>query len=529
MPIDPSYPRERIRYMLTDSAAPVLLTQSDLESSIPWALEYEDSMRHVITVDRAGVIDAQSTLNPQSRAKPEDLAYVIYTSGSTGQPKGVMVEHHSLAAHIKTVIDKYQITDADGVLQFASVSFDVSLEQIFTALCSGARLVIRGNKLWTLQEFDHQVLTNGITVSNLPPLYCQQLLQRWQTEPLMFLSRDACMEHQLRLLIVGGEKSQPELVTLWQQLESSNMQLLNAYGPTEATITATCFNLSNYQVQSASNNLPIGQPLPNRTVYILDSQLKPTPLGVPGELYIGGVGVARGYLNRPELTAERFIEHPSFCRLYKTGDLCRWLPDGNIEFIGRTDFQVKIRGFRIELGEIESVLLEQESVHKAVVLARENQRGDKQLVAYMVASGRSQVAGDRVHQSANLRRALKEKLPDYMIPVAFVLLDAMPLTPNGKLDRKALPSPDLSHLPTENFTAPRNETEETLAAIWRECLGLTQIGIHDNFFRVGGDSILSIRVVNHALKQGFTFSVRDIFQSPTIAELATVIETVDLS
>ncbi|MEM7125911.1 MAG: amino acid adenylation domain-containing protein [Chloroflexota bacterium] len=536
VPIDPTYPEERIRYMLTDSTASILLTQSHLSLAQlieDWGGEGDTEQPiRVLAVDTmASELEAQSSDNPQTQTSVDDLAYVIYTSGSTGQPKGVMIEHGSLAKHVCTAIEQYQIDSTDTVLQFASMSFDVSLEQIFVALCSGAKLLLRGNQLWTSEAFDHLLIRHEITVADLPPAYCEQLLQHWLVDPSPLLSSS------LRLILIGGEKATPDMLRLWQQLPRENIQLLNAYGPTEATITATSFDLD--KVQAEAVHIPIGQPLPNRSVYILDVSTQPTAVGIAGELHIGGDGLARGYLNRPELTAECFINHPEFGRLYKTGDLCRWLTDGNIEYIGRTDFQVKIRGFRIELGEIESALLAQEGVNEAVVLAREESIGDKRLVAYLVESGKWKVESDgessstlQPFNSSTLRTSLAQKLPDYMIPSAFVFLDAMPSTPNGKLDRGALPAPDYVDLQCE-FVAPRTEMETAVADIWQEVLGFDQaspehsrrVGVYDNFFALGGHSLLATKVISairHRLN--INIPVKMMFETHSLQEFAKSIE-----
>ena len=505
VPIDPTYPTERIRYMLTDCAAPILLTQSHLSQRAPWGTE------HVVIVDRVGA--QLPTHNPESRALPEHIAVVIYTSGSTGQPKGVMIEHQALAGHIVNVSSIYGIMSQDRVLQFSAFSFDAAQEQIFTALCNGAAAVLRGNDVWTAEKFSQQVVTQGITIADLPPAYFQQLLTVWAQERPVFLE-----QHPLRLILLGGEKVQPEIVRSFRQLRIPSTRLLNVYGPTEATVTASLFDLTDYQPKNMPTNLPIGKPLLGRKAYILDDHGLPVPVGVFGELYIGGDSLAQGYLNRPKLTAERFIEHPEFGRLYKTGDLCRWLLDGNIEFMGRTDFQVKIRGFRIELGEIEAHLHQCVGVREAVVVVIDGKR----LVAYVTFDD------DMVGEVKDLRAQLTHSLPNYMIPSAFVLLDALPLTPNGKVDRKALSARPVSGtsewLEHADFVEPRTATEAGLVDIWLQLLQLERVSIHDNFFTVGGDSILSLQVVSRARQRGISITPRQIFQYQTIAELADAVQ-----
>ncbi|MCB0065009.1 MAG: amino acid adenylation domain-containing protein, partial [Caldilineaceae bacterium] len=525
VPLDPSFPTERLAYMMQDAQIALLLTQETLASS------FANQSTPLICLDSAWPQIAQNKdKNPTTPVKPHQLAYIIYTSGSTGQPKGVMVDHAALAGHIDTVIDLYNVTSADRVLQFAAITFDVALEQIFLALGSGATLVMRGTDLWTPPEFDQQVLDHAITVADLPPVYFHQLVQYWQTARPTFLAG------QLRLILVGGEKTTPETVKLWQELGAVGTKLLNAYGPTETTITAAICDLSAYplaETTSALSNLPIGRPLPNRSVYILDIHLQPTPIGVPGELYIGGAGLAHGYLNKPALTTENFIPNPFAPserpgRLYRTGDLVRWIaePDGSeenspiIEFLGRVDHQVKIRGFRIEPGEIEAVLTQHPEVQEAVVVAQGNQSNEQQLVAYVILDIIIDESNPQL--SSALSQYLQQTLPAYMIPAHFVVLDALPMTPAGKIDRGSLPAPK----PTSSTVAhksPDTETEEILAAIWRELLNLQAISIHDNFFHHGGNSILSLQFVSHTHRAGLQLQPKDIFLYPTIAQLARIV------
>lgn len=541
LPLDPTYPDERLAYMLEDSQAAILLTQKKL------AIQFTSSAIQTFCLDSEWPCIAQGNReNPTAPGQPNHLAYVIYTSGSTGQPKGVMVEHKSLVEHIHTFIDTCQVTAADRILQFASTSFDISLEQIFLALGSGAGLVMRGNQLWPSEEFDRQVLAHQITVADLPPQYFHQLIQHWLAE------RPAFLAEQLRLILIGGEKISPETVKLWQQLSVPNTQLLNAYGPTETTITATCFDLSDYpldDVDTALPNLPIGQPLPNRTVYILDANLQPTPVGVPGELYIGGAGVARGYLNRPHLTAEKFVANPfraqeSNSRLYKTGDLVRWLPlpvleDShaehqnefpNIEFIGRIDNQVKIRGFRIELEEIEAVLGQHPDVQDVAVVVQETPTEGglgQQLVAYLARSPRSEVHNlGQDYTIRDYQDYLRDRLPDYMVPAAFVVLETLPLMPNGKVDRRVLTEYDFRTNANavgleQGYHHPRTIQERQLVQIWEAVLGIHPVGIRDNFFELGGHSLLAVQLIariHQAFDQSLPLSL--LFQHPTMEALA---------
>ncbi|MCI0362342.1 MAG: amino acid adenylation domain-containing protein [Phycisphaerales bacterium] len=424
LPFDPAYPKERLAFMLEDARIAVLVTSSKLAEDLP-----ETSARLAL------LDEEQDSGYPESNRKPnvgpDNLAYVIYTSGSTGQPKGVMITHRSIAAHVQVMQGHYELSESDRVLQFASLNFDVSLDQILTPLISGASLVVRGTEIWSPGDFCEQALNFGLTVAKLPTAYWQQLVDEWTRDPGL-----AC-SGRLRLVTAGGGAMQVESLRRWQQTPLRNIRLLNCYGPTEATITATFFEVPRDRSKFLFR-VPIGRPVANAEVYILDPHLAPVPIGVPGELHIGGDRVARGYLNHPDLTAERFVPNPFSknpdARLYKTGDLARYLADGNIEFLGRTDQQVKIRGFRIELGEIETVLMQHRAVGEAVVIAREDARGDKRLVAYVV---------NREDASpSELSSFLKDKLPEYMLPSAIVVLDRLPISPNGKVDRRALPAPE---------------------------------------------------------------------------------------
>ncbi|MEZ4862724.1 MAG: amino acid adenylation domain-containing protein [Caldilineaceae bacterium] len=387
LPLEPNYPQKRLIYMLEDAQATMLLTQKAV------AQPFTDYPIQTLCLDREWPsIATHDVGNPITYPTPEQLAYLIYTSGSTGKPKGVMVEHQALVTHLTTVTAFYGVTARDRILQFASTSFDVALEQIFLALITGAGLVIRDHHLWTTATFDTKIAEHRITVADLPPAYFHQLVQQWQGKPPTFAQR------YLRLILVGGERTLPETVRLWQRLPFAKTRLVNAYGPTEATITATCFDLTTYQIneqETRSTHLPIGKPLPGRLAYILDADLQQVPVGVVGELYLGGASLARGYLNRPDLTAEHFIANPlhhvgCYPRLYKTGDLVRQLANGHIEFLGRVDDQVQVRGYRVELGEIEEVLSQHPAVQEAAVVARKIADHDAQLTAYIVGQERHQ-------------------------------------------------------------------------------------------------------------------------------------------
>jgi amino acid adenylation domain-containing protein len=507
VPLDPAYPRSRLAFMLEDAKVSILLTKDILVEKLP------ESAAKVVCLDwESAEFSQQSQQNLVSEVTTKNLAYVIYTSGSTGKPKGVLITHESIASHCLTVQEYYQINSQDRVLQFASLNFDTSLEQIFPPLIKGASVVLRDIEALSPQELLAKISELKISVIDLPTAYWQQMVKEWSE------LTDRRTSNQLRLITVGGEAMLPEYLRLWQKTAMSSVRLINAYGPTETTITATAFDVPEFFQDSSK--IPIGRPLRNRTIYILDKFGNPLPIGVPGELYIGGVTLALGYLNRSDLTAQKFIPDPFSdklgARLYKTGDLARYLPDGNIEFLGRIDDLVKIRGFRIELGEIEATLSQHPEVQQAVVTAREDKRGNKSLVAYVVLHKEDELA------TSNLRQYLKGKLPEYMVPNTFVILDILPLTANKKVDRKALPTPeDFNSGFSATYVAPQTELEETIATAWRAVLGLQKVGINDNFFELGGHSLL-IAQTHSQLREstGKDVSIVELFQYPTIRALA---------
>ncbi|MCG8348800.1 MAG: amino acid adenylation domain-containing protein, partial [Chloroflexales bacterium] len=515
LPLDPAYPAERLAFMIADAQPAALLasnaTAQRLSGSAAQRLSNLDT-------DWPAIAQELET-NPERSADRDNLVYVIYTSGSTGKPKGVMIEHGAFADHCRDILRYYELTPDDGVLQFASLNFDASLEQIIPTLMAGAKLVLRGPELWNPADFHHNVAVYDLTVINPPTAYWHQLTQEWAAAP------EQVPVDRLRLVIAGGDAMRPESVELWRQLPVRTARLLNAYGPTETTITATI-----YEVPLATSDapmlraLPIGRPLANRFVYVLDRHGNPAPVGVPGELYLGGLGVARGYLNRPELTAEKFIPNPFGAgRLYRTGDLVRYRPDGCIEFLGRVDNQVQVRGFRVELGEVEAVLDYHPAVRESIVLAREDVTGHMQLAAYV--SPHSATGEDAPPDAAALRAFLAERLPDYMVPASFVVVDEWPMTPSGKVDRKALPTPELTQAErAKTYVAPRDLVEEDLARIWAEVLGVERVGVHDNFFDLGGHSLLATRLVSQ-LREAFAVELplRRLFETPTVAGLALLI------
>ncbi|HEY7350648.1 MAG TPA: amino acid adenylation domain-containing protein [Ktedonobacterales bacterium] len=509
VPLDPSYPTERLAFMLEDSQAAVLLTQQHLLAQLP-----AQNARVICLDGQWAEIAQEPTTNPVSAVQADNLAYVIYTSGSTGKPKGVQIAHRALVNHNLAFIKHFDVRPADRILQFASLSFDTAAEEIFPCWLAGAALVLRPVQVaLTFEELFRLIEHERLSILNLPTAY-------WHTWTYELAKANTPLPESLRWVITGGEQALLQRLTLWQERVPKRVRWSNCYGPTEATIGATTYDLVREGEDQEVSTILIGRPNANLQVYALDAHLQPVPIGVPGELYIGGDGLARGYLNRPELTAERFIPNPFSqepgARLYKTGDLARYHPDGNLEYIGRADFQVKIRGFRIEPGEIESILSQHPQVREAVVVAREDTPGEKRLVAYLVpAAGQSPT-------SSALRGFLKEHLPEHMIPSAFVMLEYVPLTPNGKLNRRALPAPEGDReQPEAALAAPRTPTEEQLAAIWTELLGLKQVGINENFFELGGHSLLAVRALSRAHDIfNIELPLSSLFEAPTIASLA---------
>ncbi|MGB7440981.1 MAG: amino acid adenylation domain-containing protein, partial [Coleofasciculaceae cyanobacterium] len=496
VPLDPAYPQERLALMLSDSQASVLLTQQKLLDRLP------DYQGQILCIDTNWPVTSQN--NPPSTTKPNNLAYVIYTSGSTGKPKGVQIPHSTLVNFLKSMEQQPGLTASDTLLAVTSISFDIAALELYLPLITGARLVLVSREVASDgKQLIEQLNSSDATVMQATPATWHMLLVAgWQGNP------------QLKILC-GGEALATDLA---EQLLSKGNALWNLYGPTETTIWSAAYQVEESQL--AQTSVPIGRPIANTQIYLLDSFAQPVPVGIAGELHIGGDGLARGYLHRPELTDEKFITNASGERLYKTGDLARYLPDGTIEYLGRIDHQVKLRGFRIELGEIETVLRQHRALQQAVVIAREDEPDNQRLVAYVVG----QVGEGEI--TSQLRSFLGSKLPKYMIPSAFVLLEALPLTPNGKIDRRALPVPEtVQHVSETSFVEPRSFVEEMLAGIWAEVLGIKQVGIYDNFFELGGHSLLATQVVSR-LEKAFQLELplRHLFESPTLAELAIVIE-----
>ncbi|WP_442935876.1 amino acid adenylation domain-containing protein [Nostoc sp.] len=512
LPLDPDYPQERLAYMLNDSLLSVLLTQEKLLTSLP------EHGAHVLCLDKNWEdISTESKDNLFSGLTTDNLAYVIYTSGSTGQPKGTLVNHSNVVRLFEATNSWYHFNQDDVWTIFHSYAFDFSVWEIWGALLYGGRLVVVPYLVTRSPESFYELLCQEkVTILNQTPSAFRQLIQAEQ-------SIATTGNLNLRLVIFGGEALELKSLQPWFERHGDQLpQLVNMYGITETTVHVTYRPLSKTDLNGIAS--VIGRPIPDLQVYVLDKHHKPVPIGVPGEMYVGGAGVARGYLNRPELTAQRFISNPFSnnpkARLYKSGDLARYLPNGELEYLGRIDQQVKIRGFRIELGEIEALLAQHPAIWESAVLVREDEPGNKRLVAYVVPKT------EQSPTAAELRRFLKQKLPDYMIPSAFVQLEALPLTANGKVDRRALPVPDTARPELENvFVAPSTPEEKILAAIWTKVLGVEQVGINDNFFALGGDSIRSIQVLSQAKEQGLSLSVQQLFQYQTIHELVQELKT----
>jgi amino acid adenylation domain-containing protein len=541
LPLDPAYPVARLAFMLADASVEVLLTQKSLKEGLP------TTQAQVVCLDFDALSQSRSE-NPINELKPDNLAYVIYTSGSTGKPKGVAISHQGFINLVNWFVTDFNLTATDSVLVISSESFDLTQKNFFAPLIKGGQLHLlpagyEPNKITQLVAAQH------ITWLNCTPSAFYPLIESSENRSFQKLA-------SLRYVFLGGEPI--SLTRLWPWLQSTACQAVNTYGPTECSDVCAAYLLEQPE-RFLERAIPIGKPIFNTTLFILGKHLDLLPVGVVGELYIGGVGLARGYLNRPELTAEKFIKNPfdPHSRLYKTGDLARYLPDGNIEYLGRIDNQVKIRGFRIELGEIEAVLAQHPDVQEAVVIARED---EPRLVAYVVSdliptripyqseclvkydehlvpvqTADICTAGALLEGSMSfekgkdslrdkLRHALKEKLPNYMVPSDFILLMSLPLTPSGKIDRRALSQLSVYHLSEKTFIAPRTPKEELLAGIWAEVLGVERVGVHDNFFDLGGHSLLAVKLMARIGQQfGKKLPLSTLIEGPTIEQLATVL------
>jgi len=497
VPLDPDFPTSRLDFMIEDSRIKVLVTQSDLRD----AVSPHSAATVCLDVD-AGKLAGYADDNVACASAPDHLAYVLYTSGSTGKPKGVQIPHGAVCNFLHSMRLCPGLDSGDVLLAVTTLSFDIAGLELFLPLMVGARVALVSREVATdAQRLGESIRTSGATVLQATPATWRMLLEA------------GTLPKGLKILC-GGEALSRELADALTQHSDS---VWNMYGPTETTIWSTVDKVE------AGQPIRIGRPIANTQVYVLDKNRQPVPVGIPGELYIGGDGLARGYLNRPELTAEKFVDDPfqpgSGSKLYRTGDLARWREDGRLECLGRIDHQVKIRGFRIELGEIESVLLAQPGVRQAVVIAREDTPGDKRLAAYLVPEDGVELAAE------GLRTALAAQLPDYMVPSSFTTLAAMPLTPNGKVDRLALPAPGgVGVQMSREYTPPSTPIEEVLCQTWAEVLNVERVGVHDNFFQLGGHSLLATRVVSR-IRGMFEVELplRTLFQSPTVAEFAVAL------
>jgi amino acid adenylation domain-containing protein len=497
LPLDAEYPKDRLAFMLEDAQVKIVVTQEQLLDRLP-----QRNIHRVCLDSNWSAISQELLVGPLAGALPENLAYAIYTSGSTGKPKGVLIEHRGVVNVIESAIKTFSLGPGSRVVQLASLSFDASVLEIFTALLSGATVyLVSRETLLTGPDLGEFLRGNAITAMAIPP----SLLD-------MVPSGDY---PALRSIVVGGEACSAETAARW----SPGRLFFNAYAPTESTIYATTLLCAEGERQRP----PLGRPIQNMQVYLLDQNGQPAPVGVPGELYIGGAGVARGYLNRPELTAERFVPHAFSpqpgARLYRTGDLARFLANENIEFLGRTDHQVKVRGFRIELGEIESALGEHPLAREVAVMARDDRPGAKRIVAYVLPHE------GQLPSTTDLRRHLQGRLPDYMLPSAFVIVGSMPLTETGKIDRSALPVPEEARPElAQKYVAPRSALEQVLAGIFAEVLKVERVGIQDNFFELGGHSLLATQVTSRIRQLlSVNFPLRKLFEDPTVSGLAAAV------
>lgn len=527
LPLDPTSPFDRILFMLDDANVKLVITQREVRKQFP------EKLSNRIQSLAAIVIDEPDSWEQNYQSDFENIeqehgqaAYIIYTSGSTGKPKGVVVSHRSLTNHCRGILSHFGISSEDRVLQFSAYSFDQSLEQIVVTLMAGASLVIREQEIWLPENFSDIINKNGLSIVNLQPAYWYQWTQSFRTSSDMQL-------HTLRLVIIGGDAILPEHLHAWYQTGLSHVRLLNAYGPTEATITASTYEIPwAMDEEEHKKRIPIGKPLSNRKFYILDPQKNPAPIGVAGELFIGGDYLAEGYLNEPLLTKERFVKDPfsesETGLMYKTGDLARFLESGDVEFLGRIDSQVKIRGFRIELEEIESVLNSHPSVETAVVIVSSDQSEagqpqEKRLVAMIKPHKNA-----RITSQSDLWNWLKNRVPVYMVPSSIVLLDSIPLTPSGKVDRRKLshfPMADLERIEQRGeYVAPRTPVEKEIVEIWQEVLKVDPVGIRDNFFELGGHSLVATQVISRIRERyRVDLPLRRLFEAPTVEALATEI------
>jgi len=506
VPLDPSYPQERLSFMVRDAAVQVLLTEKSC------AHLFSPAHSNTVCLDSDWpLIAREDGSNCDSAATPSDLAYVMYTSGSTGLPKGAMITHRGLVNYLTWAIEAYRVEVGGSVPVHSSISFDLTVTSLYTPLLAGGTVELLAEDSAAQSLLTALRRTKGRSLVKITPAHLELLSQQLGPDEVADMTKT---------FVIGGENLLAEKLQLWRKFAPAT-RLINEYGPTE-TVVGCCV----YETQAddpGSGSVPIGRPIANTQLYVLDSNLQPTPLGETGELYIGGAGVARGYWNRPELTQERFLPdlfsaQPG-ARMYKSGDLVRYREDGILEYLGRVDNQVKVRGYRIELGEIEATLSSHPEVQSCAVLAREDEPGDQRLVGYVVPAKNESPSSEELH------RFLEQRLPEYMIPTQFVFLEALPLTPNGKVDRKALPAPSNENTEgNESFVAPRTEIEKKLAAIWTSLMKIESIGIHDDVFELGAHSLTAVRAVTQ-IREAFGVGIpfASLFEAPTIASMAKIL------
>jgi amino acid adenylation domain-containing protein len=512
VPLDPAYPQDRLSYMLTDSAAKFLLTSSELKHLFPSAAD-----KSILLDSDWSQISKESSANPAPSAAPSNLAYVMYTSGSTGEPKGAMILHSGLVNYLWWAIGAYRVEAERPVPVHSSISFDLTVTSLYPALLAGGHVELlqedvgAQNLIAALKKPDHRSLVK------ITPAHLELLSQQLSSEEAATVTKT---------FVIGGEALLAENLVLWREF-APETRLINEYGPTE-TVVGCCV----YEVRAEdppTGPVLIGRPIANTQLYILDGKLQPVPVGVKGDLYIGGAGVARGYLNRADLTQKKFIPDPfsgkSEARLYKSGDLARYRKDGTLEYLGRVDDQVKVRGYRIELGEIEAALAAYSGVQSCTVLAVEDTPGNKQLVAYAIPQGNRSLSAE------DIKEFLKQSLPEYMVPAQFVFLESFPLTQNGKIDRKALPAPTHGNISAAHeFIAPSTETEKKVAAMWAELLKVERIGIHDDFFDLGGHSLMAIKALSRIREEfDVDLPLATLLQAPTVAQLAALLHKEDFT
>ncbi len=506
LPIDPIYPPERVEYMLTDSGAMVVITSKELGQNIA---HFENDF---IAIEQTMEADISQVLPnyPVTEVALEDKVYTIYTSGSTGQPKAASVFHKGLSNLTDWYSQEFEFNSEDRVLIISSISFDLTQRNIWGALCSGSQLHLLPSSYYDPELIDQTIADSEITFMCCAPSAFYPLLDESQSIGQLA---------SLRQVVLGGEAMDTRRLDV-AGVMNNTFSIANAYGPTETTATCTYYHVQKEQI-AEHQAIPIGKPIPNVRVYLLDEALNPVPVGVIGEIYASGTGVGDGYLNRPDQTASAFLPDPFSnehgMRMYRTGDLGRYLPDGNVLYVGRSDFQVKIRGLRIELGEIESCLMKHANIRAAAVIAYDISHGDKQLAAYLVSD-------EDEPATESLRESVSKDLPAYMVPAAYMFLPELPLTPNGKLDRKALPEPVIVDQNRDDVILPRTEFECGIAELWQDLLSVASISIEDNFFDLGGHSLLATQVVSRVRKQfGCRVPLSKIFELPTLKDFAEVV------